>query len=51
LIVKNLEKIADFAVSIAEEALFNIEGVFYKHSKLKYAYKNEELPTSEPQTP
>ncbi|MCS6905522.1 MAG: phosphate signaling complex protein PhoU [Bacteroidia bacterium] len=43
LIVKNLEKIADFAVCIAEEALFHMEGVFYKHSKLKYAYKDQSI--------
>lgn len=40
-IIKNLEKIADFAVCIAEEALFNLNGVVYKHTKLKYAYRNE----------
>jgi phosphate transport system protein len=33
LIMRGLEKIADFAVSIAQESAFNVEGVFYRHNK------------------
>ncbi len=33
LIMRALEKIADFAVSIAQESAFNVEGVFYRHNK------------------
>jgi phosphate transport system protein len=43
-IVQQIEKIADFAVSIAEEAIFCAEGVVYRHSELKYAYKTEKRP-------
>lgn len=42
LIIKSLEKIADFAVCIAEEGLFHLEGKVYKHSALKFAYKNND---------
>lgn len=34
-IIKNLEKVGDNAVSIAEEALFHIEGVVYRHAHTK----------------
>ncbi|MDW8333315.1 MAG: phosphate signaling complex protein PhoU [Bacteroidia bacterium] len=33
LIMRGLEKIADFAVGIAQESAFNVEGVFYRHTK------------------
>lgn len=39
LIIKSVEKIADFAVSIAEEAIFHHEGVMFKHSEMKASYK------------
>lgn len=35
LIIKSLEKIGDNAVSIAEESLFHIEGVVYRHTHMK----------------
>lgn len=41
LIMKSLEKIADFAVSIAEESIFQQEGVVYKHSSMKRAHREE----------
>jgi phosphate transport system protein len=34
--IRNLEKIGDFAVAIAEEAIFHAEGVMYRHTELKY---------------
>jgi len=47
-ISKMIEKIADLSMSISEEALFHIEGVFYKHSSLKHSHKehHEDLPTT-----
>jgi phosphate transport system protein len=40
LIIKSLEKIADFAVNIAEESIYHLEGVIYKHTDLKHAHRN-----------
>lgn len=34
--MRNLEKIGDYAVMIAEEAVFHIEGVMYRHTELKF---------------
>jgi len=47
LTIKNLEKVADFSVSIAEEAIFHSEGVVYRHTGLKYAYKQEEAASTD----
>ncbi len=41
-IVKHLEKVADHCVSIAEETLYYIEGVYYKHSPLKRQFLSSE---------
>jgi phosphate transport system protein len=38
-IIKNLEEIGDNSIAISEEALFHTEGVVYRHTELKYAYK------------
>jgi phosphate transport system protein len=40
LIIKSLEKIADFAVCIAEEAIFHVEGIMYRHNELKFLYRD-----------
>lgn len=34
--MRNLEKIGDYAVMIAEESIFHIEGIMYRHTELKY---------------
>lgn len=36
MIIKSFEKIADFAVSIAEDAIFHLEGIMYRHSEYKH---------------
>ncbi len=41
-IIKHLEKVADHCVSISEETLYYIEGVYYKHSPLKKQILSEE---------
>lgn len=41
-IIRNLEKIGDYSVAIAEESLFYTEGVVYRHSELKHAHKQPE---------
>ena len=41
MIVKKLENIADFCVLIADESVYNIEAVVYKHSDSKMAYRDE----------
>jgi phosphate transport system protein len=38
--IKSIEKIADLAVNIAEEAVFNTEAVVVKHSELKNAHRH-----------
>jgi phosphate transport system protein len=41
LIMRGLEKIADFAVGIAQESAFNVEGVFYRHNKERKTDEDE----------
>ncbi len=36
-IIKHLEKIADHCIHIAEDTLYYLEGIYYRHSKLKKA--------------
>ncbi len=43
-IMRNLEKIGDYSVAIAEESIFYTEGVVYRHSELKYHHKPEDEP-------
>lgn len=45
-IIRNLEKIGDYSVAIAEESLFYTEGVVYRHSELKHAHKAHENDTA-----
>ncbi|MDX2062219.1 MAG: phosphate signaling complex protein PhoU [Bacteroidia bacterium] len=35
-IIRHLEKIGDFAVAIAEEAIFHAEGIVYRHTEMKF---------------
>ncbi len=41
---KNIEKMADLGVAIAEEALFNTDAVIYRHSDIKSAHRREQVP-------
>ncbi len=41
MILKKLENIADYCVLIADESVYNIEAVMYKHSDSKMAYRSE----------
>lgn len=46
-IIQRFEKVGDYAVSIAEEALFHMEGTVYRHSDLKHLHRNEPPATEE----
>lgn len=46
LIIKGLEKIADFAVGISEEAMFQIEGVIYRHNEMKNLHRESNSSTT-----
>jgi len=46
-VVKNIEKIADYAVSIAEEAIYFTEAEVYRHTNLKRAHRSRDESTDE----